>query len=170
MPLAVQHLTLFNQLADWLESYAHSMELNVWTSSTVESMKEVPGKGWSVVVKRGDGTRTFTPRNIVFAQGFGGGKPITPTYLGMVSNVIIICEFTKFLSLQRDARILSAGRSYIRLNIKLPRTMLARRSSLSAHVPRVSNASTLAVRIRLQIRVAHDIARDHYEHGVGTFS
>ncbi|KLO18204.1 FAD/NAD-binding domain-containing protein [Schizopora paradoxa] len=72
------------KLADWMEFYAHSMELNVWLSSTVQTMKEAPGKGWSVTVKRGDGTtRTFTPRHVVFAQGFGGGKPITPTYPGM---------------------------------------------------------------------------------------
>ena len=75
-----------SKLADWLESYAHSMELNVWLSSTIENMKEVPGKGWSVTVKRGDGTtRTFAPRHVVFAHGFGGGKANMPKYPGMVS-------------------------------------------------------------------------------------
>lgn len=63
------------------------MELNIWLSSTIEGIKEVPGKGWSVVVKRGDGTtRTFAPRHIVFAHGFGGGKANMPKYPGMVSD------------------------------------------------------------------------------------
>ena len=65
------------------------MELNIWLSSTVESMIEVPGRGWSVVVKLGDGTtRAFVPRHVVFAQGLGGGEPIMPTYPGMVSVII----------------------------------------------------------------------------------
>ncbi|KLO18206.1 hypothetical protein SCHPADRAFT_936467 [Schizopora paradoxa] len=112
------------KLADWLEFYAHSMELNIWLSSTVQTVKEVPGKWWSVTVKRGDGTtRTFTPRHVVFAQGFGGGTPITPTYPGMGT-----------------------------FKGKLIHSSLHK--SAKDHVG------------KKVVRIAHDIARDHYEHGV----
>ncbi|KAF9237574.1 FAD/NAD(P)-binding domain-containing protein [Melanogaster broomeanus] len=74
------------KLADWLESYAHSLELNVWTSATVVSiMKETgdSGKRWSVRVERGDGRkRTFKVNHVVFALGFGSGVPRIPDIPG----------------------------------------------------------------------------------------
>lgn len=75
------------KLADWLESFANSMELNVWTSSTVEKLIQNPNKdGWTVIVKKADGTtRTFKPRHFVFALGLGGGLPNMPTFAGAVS-------------------------------------------------------------------------------------
>ncbi|KDQ51395.1 hypothetical protein JAAARDRAFT_140378 [Jaapia argillacea MUCL 33604] len=77
------------KLADWLESYAHSMELNVWTSSTVTAARQdATTKKWTVTVERkgvnGEGEqRTFTVNHLVFAVGIGGGNPYKPVYPGM---------------------------------------------------------------------------------------
>ncbi|KAI5122701.1 hypothetical protein M0805_009754 [Coniferiporia weirii] len=73
------------KLADWLESYAKSMELDIWLSSTIDKVEKDPsGKDWSVTVKRSDGsTRSFKPRHVIFAHGFGGGLPNMPSYPGM---------------------------------------------------------------------------------------
>ena len=66
------------------------MELDVWTGATILSVKQNPaseGQGWSIEIKREDGsTRAFKPRHLVFAHGFGGGIPNMPTYPGMVSQ------------------------------------------------------------------------------------
>ena len=62
------------------------MEINVWTSTTIEKLVQNPNKdGWSVFVKRADGkTRTFKPGHVIFAHGIGGGLPNMPSYPGMV--------------------------------------------------------------------------------------
>ncbi|TFK48074.1 FAD/NAD(P)-binding domain-containing protein [Heliocybe sulcata] len=74
------------KLADWLESYAHHLELNVWTSSTITKInQDDKTKKWTVVVQRGENgpERTFTVEHLVFALGFGGGEPRRPKYPGM---------------------------------------------------------------------------------------
>ncbi|KAF3800122.1 putative indole-3-pyruvate monooxygenase YUCCA8 [Colletotrichum gloeosporioides] len=70
-----------DKLADWLESYATMMELNVWTSTEIaESSYDDQSKTWTVTLRRGDGsTRTLHPRHIVLATG-QAGDPITPTF------------------------------------------------------------------------------------------
>ncbi|KAL4064288.1 hypothetical protein V8B97DRAFT_1319745 [Scleroderma yunnanense] len=72
------------KLADWFESYAQSLELNVWTSATVVSIE--PGtksKKWSVRVVRGNGReRIFEVNHVVFAMGFGNGQPRMPNIPG----------------------------------------------------------------------------------------
>lgn len=72
------------KLADWLESYAHTLELDVWTSSTVTSVsKDSSGEIWNVTVKRADGTeRVFHPKHVVFATGVTGGDPKMPAFVG----------------------------------------------------------------------------------------
>jgi cation diffusion facilitator CzcD-associated flavoprotein CzcO len=73
-------------LADWLESYAKNMELNIWTSSTVTSATPDDSKKWIVKVTRGDGReRTFKVNHVVFATGFGGGAINFPTFPGQES-------------------------------------------------------------------------------------
>lgn len=44
-------------MADWLESYASSLELNVWTSSTVLSASQSASGKWDVVVERPGGSK-----------------------------------------------------------------------------------------------------------------
>ncbi|KAF5378871.1 hypothetical protein D9615_006928 [Tricholomella constricta] len=71
------------KLANWLESYAESLELNVWTSSTVVSATPV-GDAYNVIVKRGDGSdRSFTVPHVVFATGLGANDGAVPIYPGM---------------------------------------------------------------------------------------
>ncbi|KIM92256.1 hypothetical protein PILCRDRAFT_810309 [Piloderma croceum F 1598] len=73
------------KLADWLESYAQSLELNVWTSSVVlKASQDASTNHWSVTVKRVDGSeRILHPHHLVFAVGLGGGVPNMPVYPGM---------------------------------------------------------------------------------------
>lgn len=100
-PCACAHPLTHPQLADWLEAYAHSMELNVWTSATVTSVKydlsavgKTQGKGaWTITIKRGDGKeRTFKPNHVVFAHGFGGGVPKMPSIPGMVRPLPLVAS------------------------------------------------------------------------------
>jgi cation diffusion facilitator CzcD-associated flavoprotein CzcO len=77
------------KLANWLESYASSLDLNVWTSSTVTSaIPDASGTKWTVIIKRPDGERVFKQvRHVVFATGLGSGDEGVklPVYPGAVS-------------------------------------------------------------------------------------
>jgi len=68
------------KFADWLEFYAHSLELNVWLSSTVSSVRKDPKTNlWDVVVRRGGEKaeeRVFHPVHVIFAVGL-----ISPPYI-----------------------------------------------------------------------------------------
>ena len=77
------------KMANWLESYAQSLELNVWTSATVLSVEpSTKGKRWSVRVVRGDGReRVFEVNHVVFAIGLGSGKPSMPNIPGQVCDM-----------------------------------------------------------------------------------
>ncbi|KAI0271306.1 FAD/NAD(P)-binding domain-containing protein [Gloeopeniophorella convolvens] len=72
------------KLADWLESYAHALELDVWTSSTVTRATQDPEtKRWTVEIERANAEpRTFIVKHLVFAVGIGGGTHNTPQYPG----------------------------------------------------------------------------------------
>ncbi|EPS95850.1 FAD/NAD-binding domain-containing protein [Fomitopsis schrenkii] len=71
------------KLANWLEYYAEAMELNVWTSTSVESVRLQDDGRYKVVVKKADGTtRTFNVAHVIMALGFGGGVPNMPTFPG----------------------------------------------------------------------------------------
>ncbi|KAF8150950.1 hypothetical protein B0H34DRAFT_730728 [Crassisporium funariophilum] len=73
------------KLANWLESYAESMEINVWTSSTVvKATQDAETKAWSVLVKQQNGKeRLFKVKHVVLAMGFKGGQGFIPSYPGM---------------------------------------------------------------------------------------
>jgi cation diffusion facilitator CzcD-associated flavoprotein CzcO len=74
------------KLANWLEFYADSLELNVWTSSTVLSAKQdTSSKAWTVRVRLPRGNeRELVVNHVVFAVGIGGGIPNIPEYPGTV--------------------------------------------------------------------------------------
>jgi putative flavoprotein involved in K+ transport len=57
--------------ADWLESYATLMDLNVWTSTEfLDATYEEDEERWTVRVRRGDGSvRELRPRHFVVAGG-----------------------------------------------------------------------------------------------------
>ncbi|KAF8070683.1 hypothetical protein FPV67DRAFT_1561425 [Lyophyllum atratum] len=63
------------KLANFIEAYAETLELSVWTSSEVQKIAwDASTKTWSVTIRRGD-TKTvnLTVKHVVFATGFGGG-------------------------------------------------------------------------------------------------
>ncbi|KAH8999821.1 FAD/NAD-P-binding domain-containing protein [Lactarius hatsudake] len=72
------------KVADWLESYAHSLELDVWTSSTVTRASQDPEtKKWTVEIERENSApRTFVVNHLVFAVGLGGGVHNVPQFPG----------------------------------------------------------------------------------------
>ncbi|KAI0344345.1 FAD/NAD-P-binding domain-containing protein [Trametopsis cervina] len=71
------------KLADWLENYAKSMEIDVWTSAKVIDAKQGPDGKWSVTVQRGDKNRVLKVNHVIFALGVGGGTPKMPNIPGM---------------------------------------------------------------------------------------
>ena len=83
-------------MAGWVEAYAEFLELKIWTSSTVQRVKwNETKKTWSIEVSRGDGTiRVLRPKHVVFATGFGAGKPYTPEIPGRVCKFETQCIFT----------------------------------------------------------------------------
>lgn len=89
--------TAFLQLANWLESYAESLELAVWTSSTVTKASQDTSSGkWIVdVVDHLGRQRTFKVNHVVFATGQGGTTPHLPSYPGMVSNLNASIQLTE---------------------------------------------------------------------------
>ncbi|KAG7091575.1 hypothetical protein E1B28_010597 [Marasmius oreades] len=75
------------KLANFLESYAETLELAVWTSTTVvgNARWNQEDKTWTVELERGDGKgrRVVKVKHIVFGTGFGGGVPNIPKVPGV---------------------------------------------------------------------------------------
>jgi thioredoxin reductase len=69
-----------DKLAEWLESYASIMELNVWMKTEITSTKwDEAKKQWTITVARGrdDGSmevRVFRPHHVIQATGQSGEK------------------------------------------------------------------------------------------------
>jgi putative flavoprotein involved in K+ transport len=63
-----------DKLADWLEYYAESMELNVWTRTKFLGGKyDSSERRWTVRLKLADGSiRTMRPRHVIMAVGVSG--------------------------------------------------------------------------------------------------
>lgn len=76
-----------DKLAEFFESYAKLLELNVWTRTELESASyDERKRQWTVVLKRksGDGTtetRTLHPHHVIQATGHSGKKNM-PTFKG----------------------------------------------------------------------------------------
>ncbi|KAI1332393.1 hypothetical protein F5Y16DRAFT_407634 [Xylariaceae sp. FL0255] len=91
-----------DKLAGFLQSYADLLELNVWTSTELESSSwDDHKKVWTVVLKRKhrDGTtetRTFHPKHIVQATGHSG-KPNYPNFKGVETfKGDVFCHSSQF--------------------------------------------------------------------------
>jgi len=72
-----------DKLAGWFEAYVEGMELNYWAATEFEdgAYNETEER-WSVVLRRGDGTkREMRPRHVVMATGVSGipNLPDIPT-------------------------------------------------------------------------------------------
>ncbi|GBE78965.1 FAD/NAD-binding domain-containing protein [Sparassis crispa] len=67
------------KLGNWLENYAESLELNVWTSSRVNSAEwDAERKSWTITVQRHGSARHLKVNHLIFASGLGGGTPNIP--------------------------------------------------------------------------------------------
>ena len=62
------------------------MEVNVWTSASVEHIERDNSTGlYKVLVRHKGGQRTFTVKHVILATGFASGGAIhVPIYPGMV--------------------------------------------------------------------------------------
>ncbi|KAF6839281.1 flavin-containing monooxygenase, partial [Colletotrichum plurivorum] len=75
-----------DKLADWLETYASVLELNVWTKSSIESAAYNDQSGnWDVKISRNIGgqvsVRSLKPRHVIMATGHAG-EPLIPKFPG----------------------------------------------------------------------------------------
>ncbi len=63
-----------DMLANWFETYAWAMEVNVWTGAEfVGGTYDAAAKRWRATVRRADGTeRVMHPRHLIFANGVSG--------------------------------------------------------------------------------------------------
>ncbi|SGY12760.1 BQ5605_C011g06594 [Microbotryum silenes-dioicae] len=72
-----------DKIANWFESYAESMELNIWLNSTVErgAKFDPQTQKWEVTVLRNNGAekRVFHVNHLVLASGFSG-EPRLPSF------------------------------------------------------------------------------------------
>jgi putative flavoprotein involved in K+ transport len=87
-----------DKLANWLEAYVESMELNFWTGTEFEggSYDENEGR-WSVALRRADGgRRTMHPRHVVLATGISGipSVPDIPGLNNFAGTVIHSSRYT----------------------------------------------------------------------------
>ena len=76
------------QIADWLESYARILDLNVWNNTTVDRIDESSSQDqgrWEVHITRAGGEKkVLKPRHVIFATGLYGAPANIPEFIGMV--------------------------------------------------------------------------------------
>lgn len=78
------------KLASWLEHYAETMELNVWTSTLVTHARRNDATNkWEVSIRnlKTGVERVLKPAHIVFALGWGGGRGNIPRIPGQVNRL-----------------------------------------------------------------------------------
>jgi putative flavoprotein involved in K+ transport len=73
-----------DKLANWFESYAEAMELNVWTGTELEQgRRNAEDTEWEITLRRADGTRRVVrPRHLVMATGVSA-IPVMPDLPGL---------------------------------------------------------------------------------------
>ncbi|EXJ89608.1 hypothetical protein A1O3_02675 [Capronia epimyces CBS 606.96] len=100
-----------DKLAEFFESYAKLLELNVWVHSSLESTSWDEGrKQWTVTVKRTkpDGsteTRTLHPRHVIQATGHSGKKNF-PAHMKGLGNFQgdRLCHSSEFTGARLDGK------------------------------------------------------------------
>ena len=102
-------LTPVEQLADWLESYAKVMELDVWSSSTVTSAEKDASGTWVVNLTRIllDGTESkhvLRPTHLVLATGLAAGAINVPKFSKQVLLPLSYCVTTRHFYLSTGFR------------------------------------------------------------------
>lgn len=96
-----------DKLAEWFDSYAKILELNIWTKSQPESaVWDATQKRWTITVTRttasGTETRTLHPKHIIQATGHAGKKHM-PSIQGMDTfRGSILCHSSEFPGAKPD--------------------------------------------------------------------
>lgn len=105
-----------DKLAGWFESYAETMELNVWTGAdfTGGTYDEKDGR-WTVKLRRTDGTaREMHPRHVIMATGVSDipNRPDIPSLKDFGGTIVHSSEFGQGSDWAgRTALILGTGTS-----------------------------------------------------------
>lgn len=98
-----------DKLAEWFDSYAKALELNIWTKSEPKSATYDPAsKRWTVTITRTTGanteTRTLHPKHIIQATGHSGKKHM-PAIPGMSSfQGSVLCHSSEFRGAQPNQK------------------------------------------------------------------
>ena len=105
-----------DSLADWLESYASAMGLDVWCSAGIEAAAyDEAAARWVVDVRRADGSlRRLRPAHLVLATGLNGA-PVVPDLPGAPDFAGLVCHSSGFPSGRdwagRNAVVVGTGSS-----------------------------------------------------------
>jgi cation diffusion facilitator CzcD-associated flavoprotein CzcO len=99
-----------DMLAEWLESYAKFMELNVWADTQLlGATYDDARKEWQVTLRRENGSkRTLRCKHFVAAVGVSGGIPNKPPMAGLseyAGTVLHSSEFTSGAEWQKKRAI-----------------------------------------------------------------
>ncbi|WP_339948216.1 NAD(P)/FAD-dependent oxidoreductase [uncultured Albimonas sp.] len=87
-----------DKMGDWLDSYAHALELAVWTGTECLGAARPPsGEGWTVTLRREDETVTLSPTHLVMAVG-NAGFPRTPEIEGQADFAGVQMHSSQFAS------------------------------------------------------------------------
>ncbi|KAL6304078.1 FAD/NAD(P)-binding domain-containing protein [Sparassis latifolia] len=87
------------KLGNWLENYAQSLELNVWTSSHIDNAQwDAKRKSWTITVQRNGSTRRLETNHLVFATGLGGGIPHIPVIPGQERFKGVVVHSSQYTS------------------------------------------------------------------------
>jgi cation diffusion facilitator CzcD-associated flavoprotein CzcO len=90
-----------DKLADWMEAYATSQELNIWLSATLlpTPVYDEATKRWTVTVERSGKITTLRPAHIVLAMGTLGSK-LVPEVPGIHEYSGVTMHASTFTSTQ----------------------------------------------------------------------
>ncbi|KAK7037595.1 hypothetical protein VNI00_011087 [Paramarasmius palmivorus] len=109
-------LCLHFPMADWLENYVNTLELNVWTSTTVLDAAQAQDNTWNIRVQRSDNSiRNLRVRHLVMATGVGDNVPNIPEipgsgiYKGQVMHSIYYKSPQEFIG--KRVTVIGAGNS-----------------------------------------------------------
>ena len=87
-----------DKVANWIEAYVDTMDLNFWTDTAFETASyDDKSQRWTAIVKRGDGTaHELRPKHIVMATSVSGTPniPAIPTIENFKGQVLHSSSFT----------------------------------------------------------------------------
>lgn len=97
-------------VADWLETYARYLDLNVWTSTELlKGSYDSDERRWEATLRTADGgTRILHPKHIVEATGVTGGRPRIPYLEGLDSYTGALVHSHDFAGAENYPNVRSA--------------------------------------------------------------